>query len=236
MIIREPLKNDDRDKTKKSIHNRPFGYQGQNGLEIAKDELRIFKGKYNRLPKANEFGGIKKAILRGEYHQFSINSWNDLLRTTFGEITVEREIYTPNNEGLRRAIVELLRLKKESGKLPAANDKKCSAIHKAIYRKKWVAFGIYKWNDLMKMTFGRVHGQIPKYTADEQGLRNAINTLHMFNIQRGLLPKSSDKEMSTIKSGISRKRWTQFGIKSWHDLMRKAFGINRENKIKIKDK
>lgn len=233
------MRNDNRNKTKNSIPNKPrdtvkskpYGYQGKYGLKIAKDELRVFKEKYDRLPKANEFGGIKKAILRGEYHQFDVNSWNDLLRTIFGEITVEREIYTPDNEGLKRAIAELRRLKKGSGKLPAANDKKCSAIHKAIYRKKWVEFGIYKWNDLMKMTFGRVQGQNPKYTADEQGLQNAINTLRMFNIQRSSLPKSSDKEMSTIKSGIARKRWEQFGVKSWHDLMRKAFGINEENRI-----
>ena len=42
--------------------------------------------------------------------------------------------------------------------------------------------------------------------------------------------------MSTIKSGISRKKWVQFGIKSWHDdLMRKAFRINVEKGIATKD-
>ena len=33
-----------------------YGYQGQYGLENAKDELRVFKKKYDRLPKVNEFG------------------------------------------------------------------------------------------------------------------------------------------------------------------------------------
>jgi hypothetical protein len=205
-----------RKKTKSSLKNKPYGYQGQYGLENAKSELITFKRKKGRLPKANEFGSIKKAILRGQFIEFNINSWNDLLRAIFGEINVEREIYFPDKEGLNRAIKEL-------GKLPAANDKKCSAIHKAIYRKKWTKFGINKWNDLMKMTFGKVQNQPPKYTADEQGLNNAINEVRNFEIQNNRFPKSSDKEMSSIKSAISNQKWTKFGIKSWEDLLKKTF-------------
>ena len=67
-------------RTKSSIKSKPYGYQGQYGLENAKSELITFKMKKGRLPKANEFGSIKKAILRGQFVQFNINSWNDLLR------------------------------------------------------------------------------------------------------------------------------------------------------------
>ena len=208
---------------KSSLKSKPYGYQGQYGLENAKSELITFKRKKDRLPKANEFGSIKKAILRGQFIEFNIKSWNDLLRATFGEINVEREIYTPDKEGLNRAIKELRKLRKKLEKLPAANDKKCSAIHRAIYRKKWTKFGINKWNDLMKMTFGKVQGQPPKYTADEQGLNNAIIELRNFENQNNRFPRSSDKEMSSIKSAISRKRWQKFGVKSWEDLMKKTF-------------
>jgi len=212
------------DKASDNLRSKPLGYQGLYGLEIAKDELHTFKKKYNRLPKANEFGSIKKAILRGEYRSFNIVSWNDLLKVTFGEINVEREIYTPDNKGLERAIVELRILEKELGRLPTASDKKGNVIRKAISRKKWTSFGIYTWNDLMKKTFGRVNVIVPVYTADEQGLQSALNTLRTFKQQRNRLPKSSDKGMSTIKSGIYRKRWIRFGIGTWNDLMRKAFG------------
>ena len=79
------------------------------------------------------------------------------------------------------------------------------------------------WNDLMKMTFGKIQGQPPRYTADKQGLNNAITELRNFKACNNRLPKSSDKEMSAIKSGISRKRWEKFGVKSWEDLMKKTF-------------
>lgn len=217
------MKQENPNEPKRKVRAKPYGYQGEYGLKIAKEELLMFEEKFGRLPKANEFGGIKKAILRGKYRSFGITSWNDLLRETFGRINVEREVYTPDQQGLEKAIATLQAIEEESGKRPAANDKKCSAIHKAIYRKKWVKFDIYKWNDLMSKAFGQVSRKKPLYTADKVGLEQALKKLQAFEAEQKRLPKSTDKGMSAIKSGIHRKRWVQFGIKTWNDLLRKAF-------------
>ena len=75
------------------------------------------------------------------------------------------------------------------------------------------------------------------YTANEEGLERAIDYLRSFYNKKGRLPKSTDKEMRAIKSGIARKRWVQFGIKTWNDLMIKTFNkINVEREIYSKSK
>ncbi|MHA2243868.1 MAG: hypothetical protein ACXADY_02775 [Candidatus Hodarchaeales archaeon] len=61
-------------------------YKGKKGLELAKIRLQTLKVKYDRLPKTNDrgVGGIESAVGRGEWRDYIVLEWNDLIIATFG--------------------------------------------------------------------------------------------------------------------------------------------------------
>lgn len=63
-------------------------WTGKAGYERAKEKLRNFFIDYGRKPTRREmgFGGLVKAIQRGYWKDFGINSWNNLLLDVFGEV------------------------------------------------------------------------------------------------------------------------------------------------------
>jgi len=216
-------------KTFGEINTQMGVYIGQQGLEMAIAELREFKVKHGRLPKSHETGtgGIIDAIVRGEWFSFGIRNWNDLLRKTFGKVNKEKGLYG-GKQGLERAIAELREFKGKYSRLPKSTDTEMGWISYTIYRREWVSFGIKKWNDLLRKTFGEVNIDTGKYTG-KHGLERAITELLDFKTMHGRLPKSNDKKMSSIKGVIIRGEWASYGIMKWNDLLRKTFGeVNME--------
>ncbi len=141
-------------KTFGKVNLQSGKYNDGPGLELAINELKLFKAQHGRLPKAcdKEMGGIIGAIYRKEWVIFGIKKWNDLLMKTFGEVNTEKRIYICK-QGLDRAIAELLAFKVKHGRLPKTKDKEMFGIRGAIIRGEWVSFGIKKWSDLLKKTF-----------------------------------------------------------------------------------
>ncbi len=80
--------------------------EGKLGLELAASELRIFKMKNGRIPKASEMRRIIGRIVIGYWEKYGINSWNELLLHVFKKINREANKYVGVN-GLRRAMKKL---------------------------------------------------------------------------------------------------------------------------------
>ncbi|MHA1438985.1 MAG: hypothetical protein ACTSPD_15545 [Promethearchaeota archaeon] len=152
-------------------------YKGKSGLENAIEYLKEYKKRYGKIPSLRSKGmsGISSAILRGEWREFGINSWNDLLYSVFGEINYQSKGYV-GKEGLNRAINTLKEFKKKYGKKPAANDKGISGIYSAIRRGIWKQYGISSWNDLLKLVFEEVNNEKNKYVG-KKGLERAVKEL-----------------------------------------------------------
>lgn len=150
------------------IVKRQFGNKGKFGLEIAQTKLRAFKAKQGRLPRVedNIWRTIITAIYRGQWASFGIETWNDLLKKTFGEVNKENGIYI-GEQGLEHAIAKLQAFKAENSRLPKSSDNGMSGIEDAISRGEWVSFGIKRWNDLLRKTFGEVNVEHWIYTGDQ---------------------------------------------------------------------
>ncbi|MFX0102235.1 MAG: hypothetical protein ACFFCS_21900 [Candidatus Hodarchaeota archaeon] len=76
------------------IHFERGKYDGEEGLELAKSELREYKKQYRKIPtmKSGEWGGILSALKIGKWKDLKIKTWNDLLMATFGRINKSRHI------------------------------------------------------------------------------------------------------------------------------------------------
>ncbi|KKN26583.1 hypothetical protein LCGC14_0873210 [marine sediment metagenome] len=63
-------------------------YKGRQGLDRAIKELREFEKIHGKMPTSVSKGmpRIYNTIRRGEWREFGIDEWNDLLRSTFGEV------------------------------------------------------------------------------------------------------------------------------------------------------
>jgi hypothetical protein len=206
---------------KNKFHNK---YKGKSGLEIAIKELRAFEKKKNKV-YSNDKGmkGIISAISRGEWSQYGINLWNDLLGKAFGKINRIQNKYI-GKKGLNIAIQELIDFKNENGRLPRSYDKEVRGITGATYRGEWFQFCINSWNDLLRKAFGKINFFQNKYVG-KKGLEIAKNVLIEFKNKNSRIPISTDKGMRGIIAGIYRGEWCEFGIKKWSDL--KMFVFNK---------
>jgi len=206
-------------------------FVGIDGLVQAMNDLQEFERENGRIPSSNDtgLGGIQSAISRGEWTLFGIKTWNDLLKSTFGRVNLERGKYY-GIEGLTRAINELRDFKNQNHRLPIAIDKGMNTILRTIRDGEWSAFGITKWNQLLKESFGEVNHNFNKYTGRE-GLETAINELKEFKKQNNRIPVILDEGMRGISAACYHHQWVLFGIETWNDLLKLTFGeINRENK------
>ncbi|MHA1150869.1 MAG: hypothetical protein ACTSR8_21830 [Promethearchaeota archaeon] len=195
-----------------------------NTLEQIQGKLKLFEENNGRLPISSEFRSIDYAVQRGVFADQGVHKWNDLLHLTFGEVNVEKGKFK-GKEGLDFAIELLKEFKEKNGRKPYTTDNQMPSIRSAISRGHWIEFGIRKWNDLLRLTFGEVNVEKEKYKG-EKGLRIAIKELTEFEKLYKKLPKSGDLEMKSITGMIARKEWEEFGIKTWNNLLDSVFGKN----------
>ena len=87
---------------------------------------------------------------------FGINSWNDLLFKTFGEIYFEINKFQGKN-GLEMFIKELRRINEKIGKIPPSNMNGVNSIYRIANKCEWKEIGVFSWNDLLMRTFGKIN-------------------------------------------------------------------------------
>lgn len=200
-------------------------YIGEEGLERAVYEFKEFERKNNKIPILKDSGmsGIENAILRGEWTEYGITSWNELLKFVFGKINKEKNKYQ-GKVGLDKAIKFLKDFKKKFGRIPASNSKGIYTIYNNASNGIWRDLGINNWNDLLKITFGRINIEKIKYIG-KAGLERAKKELIQFERKFGKKPTTKSKGMNTIYTTARLGKWNEFGIKSWKDLINYSFNI-----------
>ena len=131
-------------------HNIWGKWVGKEGLERAKKEVLLKNKELGKVPTRNDVsGGIEGAALDGQWVEFGVNNWNDLLR--FSNLEPSHVIGTwVGKEGLERAKQALMEIYQFEGKTPTRGEV-TSGIQKAIERREWKDFGFSgnTWNEFV---------------------------------------------------------------------------------------
>ncbi|MHA1438986.1 MAG: hypothetical protein ACTSPD_15550 [Promethearchaeota archaeon] len=161
------------------------------GFKIAINELLEFYQKNGKKPTANEFDVLRKAIYRGEWKDYGINKWNDMLLHVFREVNLHLQNDYSGKESFTRAHNELREFLKTRGRIPKSTDKAMISISSAIARGVFKDMGILTWNDLLYYAFGKINKERNKYKG-KKGLDRAIKELKEFKIKHGKKPTTKD--------------------------------------------
>lgn len=201
------------------VHLDREKYRGKKGLDLAIHEMKNFKKATGIMPTSVSDGMIRiyNAVQRGEWMEYGIKKWTDLLYHVFNEIHVELYKYV-GKEGLDRAIHELKLFQDKMKRIPSLRDPRMAGINSAISRNTWTEFGISKWNDLLNLTFGQINRDLNKYHATE-GLKRAIQILKSFFEKYRKKPTPHDPGIPGIYTAIRRGEWKKERIYSWKDLL-----------------
>ena len=129
-------------------------YKGDEGFILAIEVLKEFEKLNGRRPsyKDKGIGGIRTAILHGEWCSRRINSWKDMIIYIFGEAKSRWEQFT-GKKGLKNAVSKLRAFKEKNQRVPKVREKGLSGIKGAVYRGEWKSFGLNNWNDLLLYAF-----------------------------------------------------------------------------------
>jgi len=206
---------------------RPSGYyEGNLGLQRAKNEALDYFDENNRQPTSNDLTSIMNAIYRENWKDYGINTWYDFLVHTFGEANFLPPGYYRGRQGLINASNKVKKFKMENGKIPITSD--FPSINNVITQKEWVRFGINCWIDFINYVFDE--NLRPKgYYDGKQGLKKAVEEVKDFERKNGTKPGCRD--LPWIHSAISEmKKWVKFGISSWNDFLKYVFGSVKKRK------
>ncbi|MFX1283293.1 MAG: hypothetical protein ACFFB5_06540 [Promethearchaeota archaeon] len=204
--------------------NQEYGtYNGKEGLEVVEEKLRNFHREFDRIPTTRDNGMSQylNIISRGIWKDFNIKSWNDLLKTIFGEVNKENNVYT-GQAGFEKAKMEALEFYSTHERKPKANDCKMMGICTAIKRKYWEDQKIHSWNDFLFHIFGEVNKKSHIWTGEE-GLEYAKAYLRMYYKTNEIKPTRRSKGVGGIVKAIQRGYWTKNGINSWIDLLKEVW-------------
>lgn len=207
------------------IHVEVGKYLGVEGIELAKNELREYYEIHNKLPTINipETIGISNAISRGNFREFNIHRWNDLLRAVFGEVNIITRKYR-EKQGLEVAKFELLEFYKQTGNIPSYSDTQFVSIINAANNNRWEQLGITSFNDLLMYVFGKVNRVSPNTYKGFKGLHYIQGVLIEFFEEHSRIPTSADNGMNGINGAISRGYYEDHRINTWNDLLKITFG------------
>ncbi|MHA1147372.1 MAG: hypothetical protein ACTSR8_03935 [Promethearchaeota archaeon] len=198
-------------------------YKGDEGFKLAIKVLKDFKRNNGRRPnnKDKGIGGIRHAVLRGEWRYKGINTWKDMIIYVFGEINSRWERYT-GEKGLEYAVKKIREFKEKNQRVPRVKEKGLSGIKGAVYRGEWQSFDINNWNTLLLYAFGEINLSRKKYEG-KIGLEMVAKILKEFKKKNNKIPRTTDNEMSSIKKSLYRGDWSIFGIKTWSNLLAYVF-------------
>ncbi|MHA1148415.1 MAG: hypothetical protein ACTSR8_09230 [Promethearchaeota archaeon] len=206
-------------------------YEGIEGYKKAKEELLDFFDDKKKLPTASDFESITGVISRGTWKKMNINTWNDMLRDTFGRVNLELKNDYTDEESFERVQNLLKVLKKKNGRLPKSTDNGMSSIVNAIRRRMFEEYGILTWNDLIKHVFGKVNRK--KYDLNgRKGLEKVIKVIKEYKKNYNKEPSTS--EFDVIYRTLKRGEWKELGLLTWDDLLNHIFEENNRDKNKYK--
>ncbi len=193
-------------------------YKGKKGLDFVINELQEYYRINKKIPTQREFSSINSVIQSGDWKQFGIKSWNDLLRLVFGEINHEVRKYT-SKAGLEYAINELKKYFNINQKLPHAYH--FEGIIHAIKRGEWIEHGVRYWNDILIKAFGKINRPKNKYIGD-QGLKIAKKEIVKYYNIHNVIP--SILQFKGINSAVIRGEWSKHNIHLWNDIIFYSLG------------
>jgi len=215
-------------------------FYGEKGLDLARYKLFTFYKVNHYQPNPNSKGmhRLNQAINKGNFSEFKIKRWEELLAFVFGKLERKRQnlnlkINDPDAilKLIRNVLVEFTIT---HGRLPRTRDKGMGSIIYKIKKGHLKRFGINKWNDLLSKVFGEVN-LIQNVYISKQGLQRAISELKEFYKKNKRLPTTYDKGMGGILRAIKRGEWQNWGIIKWNDILDRTFGqvnIHRKNDLR----
>ncbi|MHA1150868.1 MAG: hypothetical protein ACTSR8_21825 [Promethearchaeota archaeon] len=109
-------------------------YEGTEGFNRAKEELRNFYEKFNKLPTAKDFDSIRNTIARKAWEKYDILKWNDLLFKVFGKVNLSLQNFYTNSDSLILVKNQLKSFKEKNGRLPKSTDIEMASIKGAVSR------------------------------------------------------------------------------------------------------
>ena len=209
-------------------------WRGPQSFSIAKKELLKFYEKENRLPNTSDkkMSSIENCCRKGRWKSEVINNWNDLLMYVFGKVNTEPKKWY-YYDGLIRAKQEILKFYERENRLPIVKDAGMMSIYIACNSNNWNEWGIKSWNDLLKQLFGKCNKE-NKIWYGKKGLERARLLLLNFYKEQNRLPYSTDEGMLSIINACIRKRWIEWGIESWNELMIYTFDRVKNAKVNSK--
>ncbi|MCY3414528.1 MAG: hypothetical protein INQ03_22965 [Candidatus Heimdallarchaeota archaeon] len=200
-------------------------YEGKEGLKLAQNETKQFKIKYNKNPRISDLQHISRVIDNGNWIAFGILNWNEFLSKTTGVINMRHNKYVAykGKKGLEKAQEEAKLFEMNKGRLPKRRDLK--AINQAIMNGYWKRFGIFRFNDFLQFTFGKINMKANGYYKGKRGLNRALKEGLNFYDANGKLP--SKRNLRTIYSLIyDRGYWKDLGINNWEDYKLEVLRIS----------
>ena len=204
-------------------------WTGKKGFERAKEEVITVAKRLEKTPIRDDVSdGISDAIYRGEYREYRVTSWNDLLIQCGLEV-IHFIGKWKGKEGLQRAKDALVNLAIRLGRTPKRDEvPEASGISQAIKRGAWKEFGITEWNDLLRYCGLEIYIE-PKLWVGTKGLEKAKKQIRVFADKTNRTPRYDDFE--NIGASVSDGRWREFGIFTWNDLLESCrLDLNLEQK------
>ncbi len=193
-------------------------WMGRKGLKLAKEELVSRYKETGKVPTySNVHGGITSAIGAGNWQEFGISTWNDLLEYCNLEL---HNIWGKwkGREGLEEAKKIVLNKAKELGRVPTRNDVSRS-IESAAIDGHWIEFGVQNWNDLLVYCELEPSHVIGIWVGKE-GLEKAKKELiELYNSQEKTPTRNALS--AGIQKAIERGEWKEFGFtgSTWNEFV-----------------
>lgn len=197
-------------------------WRGKSGLERAKLWLiSNYSPVRPHFPsKTREYQSIQRAVNVGYWGMLGITSWDDLTWKVLG-FTIPKPRCWWGEAGLMAAKQRLQDYYTNHQRLPT-----CAIfpeIFLACSKKRWTQYGIDSWNDLVYSIFGKVNCTKGLWVGID-GLHRARDLIKKIFQELGVRPNSSHPEIKRFHSALSRGYWTEWGIHSFHDLLKFALG------------
>ncbi len=120
-------------------------WEGEKGLNFARDIAVNYYNEHNRSPRTKDLGGIYSAIYAKYWVSYGIRTWNEFL--DFCGLPQNRGNKWQGASGLNLAIQTFKDFKRRNNRVPTILDLK--AIFSKINEGIWAQYDIFTWNDFV---------------------------------------------------------------------------------------
>ena len=197
-------------------------WKGSGGLDRALSWIKGFVNEHGKLPYKNSahYYTINGLANNKFWMKYGINTWDDLTLKACGIVdSKKRRNSWTGIKGLERAKNELKKYFNDHQKLPTSSV--FPNIVRVIIKGYWKEQNISSWNDLLRVTFGKVN-VIHKTWNGQEGIKRAKKTLREYKMKYKKYPKNNYL-FQGIKRSLNGNYWAEFGIFTWEDLIQHVF-------------